>query len=190
MLMCILYIKRCSIFFFDIQALFFYNFMKEIDSLLKSYEQEVLMTKEESVRYIANVALISAVDGKLSPLEAQAIESIRQEIGVDESGLHQALTVVAQGNYRLSPVGRFSDQVRNLEDMILVSLADGDFAKEEKSEVLSFAKSIKINQDQLSQIVSEVKNRIKLQKAKITCDACRREIPPNSKFCPKCGAKM
>jgi len=71
MLMCILYIKRCSIFLFDMQLLFFYNFLKEIDILLKSYEQEVLMTKEESVRYIANVALISAVDGKLSPLEAR-----------------------------------------------------------------------------------------------------------------------
>jgi len=30
------------------------------------------MTKEDMVLYLANVALIAAVDGKLSPLEAEA----------------------------------------------------------------------------------------------------------------------
>lgn len=148
------------------------------------------MTDEDKIKYIANVAWISAVDGKVSPLEAKAIEDIRQEIGATESDLHKALTAVAQGSYQLSPVGRFSDNVRNLEDMIFVSLADGDFAKSEKAEVLSFAKSIKVTQDQLSEIVSASKQRLKTQKTTMLCDACGQEIPSNSKFCPKCGVKL
>jgi len=148
------------------------------------------MTNEEKIKYIANVALISAVDGKVSPLEAKAIENIRQEIGATESDLHKALTTVAQGSYQLSPVGRFSDKVRNLEDMVFVSLADGDFAKSEKSEVLSFAKSIKVTQDQLTEILSAAKQRVKLQTTTMQCDACSQEIPSNSKFCPKCGVKL
>ncbi len=148
------------------------------------------MTAEDKIKYISNVAQISAVDGKVSPLEAKAIEEIRQEIGATESDLHKALTTVAQGSYQLSPVERFSDNVRNLEDMIFVSLADGDFAKAEKSEVLSFAKSIKVSQDQLTAILSAAKERVKLQTTAMQCNACGQEIPSNSKFCPKCGVKL
>ncbi len=148
------------------------------------------MTNEEIVQYIANIASIAAADGKLGPLEAKAFEIIRQEIGATEYDIHQALTAIAQDNYQLSPVGRFSDRVRNIEDMIFISFVDGDFAKSEKSEVLSFAKSIKVTQDQLTQILSESKRRVKLQNDSIKCDSCEKEIPSNSKFCPKCGTKV
>jgi len=148
------------------------------------------MTNEEKVQYMANVALICAIDGKVSPLETLAIESIRRQIGASESDLHEALAAVGGGNYQISPAGRFSDKVRNLEDIILVSLADGDFAKSEKSEVLSFAKTIKVTQDQLTEILSESKQRLKSQKTTMQCAACGQEIPSNSKFCPMCGAKV
>ena len=148
------------------------------------------MIKEDMALYLANVALISAVDGKLSPLEAKAIESIRQEIGATESDLHKAITYITQGDHQITPVGRFSDRVRNLEDMIFVSLSDGELSKAEKPEILSFAKSIKITQDQLTEILSESKLRIRLHKALIKCASCGKEIPSESKFCPQCGAKL
>ncbi len=148
------------------------------------------MIKEDMALYLANVALISAVDGKLSPFEAKAIESIRQEIGATESDLHRALTSITQGDHHLTPVGRFSDRVRNLEDMIFVSLSDGELSKAEKPEILSFAKSIKITQDQLTEILSESKLRIRLHKVLIKCASCGKEIPSESKFCPQCGAKL
>ncbi len=37
MLLYILHVKKCIIFLFDMQALFFYNFLKEMDSLFKNY---------------------------------------------------------------------------------------------------------------------------------------------------------
>jgi uncharacterized tellurite resistance protein B-like protein len=148
------------------------------------------MTPEEKIQYIANMVLICTIDGNVSPLETIAIESIRRQLGVSESELNEALAAVSRGNYQISPVGRFSEKVRNLEDMILVSLADGDFAKSEKSELLLFAKTIKITQDQLAEILSESKLRLKSQKMTIHCTACDKEIPSNSKFCPQCGAKV
>ncbi len=36
------------------------------------------MIKEDMALYLANVALITAIDGELSPLEAKAIESKRR----------------------------------------------------------------------------------------------------------------
>ena len=96
------------------------------------------MTKEEMVLYLANIVLVSSVDGVFNPEEAKAIETIRREIGASENGLKKALSIVGQGEHQITPVGRISDKVRNLEDMVFVSLSDGEFSKSEKPEVLSF----------------------------------------------------
>jgi len=148
------------------------------------------MNKEDMVPYLANVALISASDGKLDPREAKAIENIRKEIGAGEQELHEALNVVAQGGHKVRPVGRFSDKVRNLEDMIFVSLSDGNLDKKQKPEILSFAKVIKISQTQLTELLSWAKLRLKPQSGPKKCPSCSKEIPPESKFCPFCGGKI
>ena len=148
------------------------------------------MTREEILTYLANVAMISAVDGQLSPLEAKAIEDVRQEIDASKNDLNAALQAVARGDYQIRPVGRLSEKVRNLEDMVFVSLADGDLSKAEKPEILSFAKAIKINQNQLTQILSETKNRLKTNTSETKCSSCGKGIPPESKFCPLCGASI
>lgn len=148
------------------------------------------MNKEDMVPYLANVALISASDGKLDPREAKAIESIRNEIGAGEQELHDALNVVSQGGHKISPVGRFSDKVRNLEDMIFVSLSDGNLDKKQKPEILSFAKAVKISQTQLTELLSWAKLRVKPQGGPVKCPSCSKEIPPESKFCPFCGGKI
>ena len=90
------------------------------------------MTNAEIVQYLTNIASITAVDGQLGPLEAKAIERIRGQIGETESDLRKALAAAVQENYQIAPTGRFSDKARNLEDMIFVSFADGDFAGPEK----------------------------------------------------------
>lgn len=147
------------------------------------------MDDEEMVVYLANIAFIAAADGSLDPREAKAIEAIRQEIGASRSDLEKALTSVVQGKHRVSPAGRFSDKVRNLEDMILVSVSDGKMAKTEKPTLLTFAKAIKVSQDQLSEMLSESKLRIASHSASKACSSCHVEIPPESKFCPHCGTK-
>jgi len=148
------------------------------------------MTKEEVVLYLANIVLVSSVDGVFNPEEAKTIEFIRREIGASEIELKKALSTVGQGEHQITPVGRISDKVRNLEDMVFVSLSDGEFSKSEKPEVISFAKAIKMTQNQLNEILSESKLRIKLQEAKATCSSCGKKIPPESKFCPKCGVSL
>jgi Zn finger protein HypA/HybF involved in hydrogenase expression len=148
------------------------------------------MNKEDMVPYLANAALISASDGKLDPREAKAIESIRKEIGAGERELNEALNLVARCGHKIRPVGRFSDKVRNLEDMIFVSLADGNLDKIQKPEILSFAKAIKISQTQLTQLLSEAKSRLKPQRGPLKCPSCRKEIPLESKFCPFCGGRI
>jgi Zn finger protein HypA/HybF involved in hydrogenase expression len=146
------------------------------------------MNKDDLVLCLANVVSISRVDGETNSLEGQAIERIRQEIGATKGDLTTAISAVVKANHKITPVGRFSEKVRNLEDMLLVSISDGELSDTEKPEILSFAKAIKISQDQLQEILTESKLRLKSKSAPITCSSCGKSIPTESKFCPQCGA--
>jgi predicted amidophosphoribosyltransferase len=72
--------------------------------------------------------------------------------------------------------------------MVFVAISDGVFSNSEKPEILSFAKTIKISQDQIKQIFSEAKGRITLEKRPLSCSSCGKELPPESNFCTQCGA--
>jgi uncharacterized tellurite resistance protein B-like protein len=149
------------------------------------------MTNEEKLLHLSNVVLIAGTDNVISEAEAKAIEIVVHQIGASESDLKKALHAVNHGDHKLTPFGRFSDNVRNLEDMILVAISDGEISKSEKPEILSFAKTIKISQNQIAEILSETKRRMKSQKATpTTCPSCAEEIPPESIFCSHCGHRV
>lgn len=148
------------------------------------------MTNEEKLLYLSNVVFVAGTDHVISEAEAKAIEIVRQQIGASKSDLKQALHAVSHGKQQLTPFGRFSAKVRNLEDIILVAISDGEISKSEKPEILSFAKTIKISRDQITEILSEAKLRMKSQKTTLTCTSCGKEIPPDSIFCPECGHRV
>ncbi len=148
------------------------------------------MTKEEKLLYLSNVVFVAGTDHVISEAEAEAIEIVRQQMGASQGDLKKALHAVSHGHYQLKPCGRFSAKVRNLEDMILVAISDGEISKSEKPEILSFAKTIKISQDQITEILSEAKLRMKSQKTTLTCPSCEKEIPPDSIFCSECGHRV
>lgn len=147
------------------------------------------MANKDLITYLANIVLVSRVDGAVHPLEQEAMENICRSIGASESELDSAVKIVEAGDHKPKPVGRFSDKVRNLEDMIYLSVSDEQLPASQKRIILSFAKKIKLEQAQINEILSESKQRIRLQKGEITCSACGKEIPPGSKFCPFCGSR-
>ena len=146
------------------------------------------MTKDELVIYLANLVSISGLAGEITPDESEAIEQIRQEIGASKSDLKTGIDAVVQRTHQITPVGRFSDRVRNLEDMVLVSIADGKLSESEKPEILSFAKTIKVSQKQIKEILAGSKLRLKSGADTVKCASCGQTIPGQSKFCPQCGA--
>ena len=148
------------------------------------------MTEDELVTYLANIVLISRVDGKLTSSEEEALESIRQELKARKSDLNKAIKIIDKNEHKITPVGRFSEKIRNLEDMLYTSLSDHELSDTERSEILSFAKLIKINQGQINEIIVETKNRIKVQSDEISCPQCKLKIPGVSKFCPQCGTNI
>ena len=148
------------------------------------------MADQDRVRYLANIISISKADGKLSLHEQEAIEGICQTIGARKDDMEKAMKSVERGSYQITPVGRFSDKVRNLEDMVFVALSDGRLPESEKKEIRSFAKAINVNQDQINKIILESKDRLRPDRPPLTCPACNEKIQRDSTFCAYCGVKI
>jgi len=147
------------------------------------------MAQEDIVTYLANIVSASRAEGKSNPLEEKSLEEMCEGIGARRDDLESAVKAVGEGHYEPVPVGRFSDRVRNLEDMIYISVSDGKLPQLQKKLILSFAKKIGINQEQINEILTESKRRVRLGRAHMKCASCGKEIPPESKFCPFCGCQ-
>jgi uncharacterized tellurite resistance protein B-like protein len=148
------------------------------------------MNPSEFVQYLANVMSIARADGILSPTEETALSSVTAEIGAKKKDSKEAERLAAQPDFQSRPVGRHSDCVRNVEDMIFVALADGDLSEAEQRRIVAFASQIGISQEQIDKIVAEADRRVKTQKGSLVCPKCAARCEGSAKFCPECGAPI
>jgi uncharacterized tellurite resistance protein B-like protein len=148
------------------------------------------MRNKDFISYLANLITIAGADGSISKKEAATIERVYKEINAKKTHLEEAKNIVKKGNYQVTPVRRYSERIRNLEDMIFVALSDADFSDSEKNVIFSFAKAIGVKRDQIKIILSEVIPRFRTYNATIICPSCGHEIPSDWKFCAECGASV
>lgn len=148
------------------------------------------MTEAELVTCLTNVLSIAGTDNNLAAKEEQAIEKIRIQLSATKKHLQKAVARIYKGDYKITHVGRFSDQVRNVEDMLFVAMADGKLGSEEKKEIISFAKSLGLTQKQINRILAETNKVINPKKSETSCPKCKSQMPEATKFCTNCGAKM
>jgi len=146
--------------------------------------------KDFLVTYLANVVMVSNVDGHVAPEEEKAIEMVRRGIGAGPEELKQAFEKVEGVKHTITPVGRFSDRARNFEDMLLVALIDSELALPEKTEVLAFAKKIHLSQDQINTILSETRELVEKLEGGGKCPDCGKSQPSGAKFCIACGTPI
>lgn len=147
------------------------------------------LSNEQKVLYLANVIAMARADGQLSPVEEAAIEVVQKSIGARKTELNKAFSQAEKEQFQPTPVGFWSNKIKNLEDIIYVSMIDGVVDNLEKKLLLSFAKQIQISQDQLNLIISDVKNEIATTAVDISCPNCKAKISKSVKFCPECGVE-
>ena len=145
------------------------------------------MNDNDIVTCLANILSIAGSDKKFLPQEQEVIEKVRMELGAENAHMEQAVALIHAGEYHITPAGRFSDQIRNIEDMLLVSMADHNLAQEEKTEILHFAKKIKLTQEQINKIMTQTKSLIK--SGACVCRSCGNPLEKSDNFCTECGAK-
>ena len=148
------------------------------------------LSEEEKITYLANLMAVSRADGSVSPNETYAIETAQKRIGAKRTALRKADTLAQSDGFSPTPVGSFSFRIANLEDMIVVSLADGTLDHEEKPVVLTFARKVGITNEQLQLILSEVRTSLKSEGATRACPSCSAKVPRDAKFCPACGVSL
>ena len=143
---------------------------------------------QEPIPFLANIALIAHADGKLSASELGQLEAIRTELKLRKGDFNKAVALVGKDQHKLTPVGSFADQVKNLELMLRVAYADDDLDDVEASLVSEFCEKIGVTQEQLDRLANEVLDALK-QQDKI-CPSCGSSAEGDAKFCPKCGASL
>ena len=145
------------------------------------------MIGTEFVSYLANLIMISKADGSVSEEEQAAIACVCEEINANETDVEEAKRVTEKDGYQVTAVGRYSERIRNLEDMIFVALSDSALSDPEKILMRSFAKAMGAKQEQIDTILSETITRFRASRATITCPNCGHEIPAAWRFCSECG---
>ena len=150
----------------------------------------MILLSEHKILYLANIVAMARADGQLSKKEVDVIETIQKTIGATKTELSKAYQQAENTDFQATPVGFFSDQIKNLEEMLHVSMVDGVVEDSEKSLLVKFACLVKVSQEQLNLIVNDVKVVLSNTTDSISCPICKTKTKVNTKFCPECGASI
>lgn len=148
------------------------------------------MTSSDLVQYLANVIHVVRADSQLTPAEETALAAVVADIGAKKKEVKEAEKLAIQNGFQVKPVGRYSEQIRNIEDMVYVALTDGDLGESEKASIVEFAKQLDVTQDQVDRIASEAHTRATAQTSTIACAKCGVQCQATAKFCPECGVPI
>jgi len=149
-----------------------------------------MITPDLLVYYLANIIKVAQTEGKMNAMAQGALKAVCKRLQVDKKALKEAARMVAGGGYGLMPVGRFSDKVMNLEDMLFVALVDGEFSEAEREEVQGFMDKIQVTEEQVQMILTETKMKLDIQMAVSECGQCGTTLPPGARACPACQAPL
>ena len=117
------------------------------------------MKKEEATRYLANIYLVLASDDEVKRDEERLFETISREIQAGYLERRQAMELAENQRVQTNVSARWSERIRNLEDMIFVAYSNGVLEPLEKQAIVEYAKHLGIEQQQLDLIKKEVKQR-------------------------------
>ncbi|MCK5850699.1 MAG: hypothetical protein KAH23_07255, partial [Kiritimatiellae bacterium] len=114
----------------------------------------------QQVIYLANVLSIACSDGKITPDEDKILKSIASRIGADVNTVEQAKKLLIKGNYVLQPLKVTTDRVRNIEDMVMVAMADGKLGESEAAPIEQFTDMLGITQKEMDSIVARAQAKL------------------------------
>ena len=117
------------------------------------------MKKEETVRYLANIYCVVTSDGTVDRAEERVLEEISRDIRAGYFERKQALEMANNERLPAQLTVRWSDQIRNLEDMLFAAYCNGVLEPAEKEVIVDYANLLDINQKQLNGIKEEAKRR-------------------------------
>ena len=119
------------------------------------------MTKDEQIHYLANIFYVARADGRVSTLEDSMVEELSKGINAGYLETRNALDLSMAKDFTFTFPKRFSDRIRNLEDMLCVAYCESGLDDMEKKVIVDYAKQIGVTQKEIDIIREETKDRLK-----------------------------
>ncbi|MBT3467735.1 MAG: hypothetical protein HOD72_07675 [Opitutae bacterium] len=110
--------------------------------------------------YLANILTIAYADGNLCPEEDAVLDTILTSLGANIQDMDLALQIASKEGFQGKIVGTFSEQVRNLEDMMRICMADGKVHENENQWISYFAGLIGLDQPQMDKLYQNLDSSI------------------------------
>lgn len=126
------------------------------------------MNKEEKVGYLANVYQLILSDGVVDRFEEKAFEEISKDIGAGYFERRSGMEAAREDGFEAKAVGRWSDRIKNLEDMLYAAICNGVVDAAEKRLIKEFGGQVGISQEQFEVVKQEARERYAEYKAETT----------------------
>ncbi|MDD5133786.1 MAG: hypothetical protein PHP01_00055 [Phycisphaerae bacterium] len=118
------------------------------------------MTQAEQIQYLANVYYLACCDGRFEVEEDYLLQEIAKGIGAGYLETRKALDMSMAEGFEVKFSARFSERIRNFEDMLMVAYYDNTIQQIEKKIIVSYLKQLGIDKRQFDIIKDEIKPRL------------------------------
>jgi hypothetical protein len=122
---------------------------------------ETFMNNDEQIQYLANIYYLARCDGRFEVEEDYLLQEIAKGIGAGYLETRKALDKAMTDGFEVKIPTRFSEKIRNFEDMLMVAFYDNKLEETEKKIISSYAKRLAIEQKQIDIIKEEIVQRLK-----------------------------
>ncbi len=100
----------------------------------------------DKIAYLANVMAIARADGMVTPAEQRVYQAIATRIGADPSEMAEARQRADSQDFHLTVMSDPPSRLANLEDMLMMGLADGNLDEKESMPLEKLAMGLKFTQ--------------------------------------------
>ncbi len=115
--------------------------------------------QSERPGYLAQVLSVGGNDGQLGTKELRALRGVIQRIGATHEDLVEAVRLRGEGR-ALPPLRSPLARMQNVQDMVMVALADGDLAGAEAKPIEALAAALRYSQADMDIIVKRAEDEL------------------------------
>jgi len=122
------------------------------------------MTEQEQIQYLANIYHLAQVDGQVDRIEDKLLDEMAKGIGAGYFEIVKAKALTEKEDFSIQYPSRLSDQIRNLEDMLLLAYSDQKLHHLEKKIILEYADNLGLTKKQSALVQQQAQSRLKTLK--------------------------
>jgi tellurite resistance protein len=115
------------------------------------------LTHADKATYLANVLSVAKSDGIDTQEEAVAFQAIAKRLGAEQRHFMAAKRLLDKGSYSLGYVRSRQQRMANVQDMVMIALADGTIVDSESKPIEGFAAQLQISQGDMDMLVERAR---------------------------------